>query len=1550
MSHTHSRPPRIRRAIAALTAIAVAGMLAVVGVAPAHAADAVATITKALDSTQGAGFSAPNTFEAGSLVRYRIAYQCASLTDPCVTGQITDVLDPRLEFVQVIVPSGSTTTVTSSYDAATHTVTADISNFQDGTGGELILIARVAADAPAGVIPNDAAITIPDAGPVVTPEVEIVVPAREPDWSITKHKTSPVGSPAVDNEVTYHLDLHANATVGNVPINAGTIVDTFPDGAIVVNADGGVVDYSNNTITWTVGVITVADGWDADITLVYPSDPRAPGEPVFTPSQTVLNMVDASVTYENGDPGSHHAEAPVTLVGPTPEIGLGKTGTATASPGSTISWKVEGSNPGNTTLVNPIVTDSPLPVGVEGLTIYAAPGTPQSPQFATVYEQFVGGAWIPLASYDGLSSMGTVALDPAATGIRAYPASGLAAPNTTFGEIYLTGTVAEDATGTISNCATVAADGGLTLQPQCANTTVSADSAALTVLKLHELPDPAVVTVQPGDTFAWAFGVFADVSQGPVTTLTITDVLPAGFTYQGVLCAGFWGVGGGYEQGVRDGCNAANVANVPDLPPVVITENIDGLGSTGLTWNIDLSDGTLGATTMPASSIFLMHLEIVANDGLPIGSYTNDVLVSAPDQPTVCRPGTVDQADALDIDGDGDTTEVVCFDDDAIEVAAAAIVSGAKYDDGADGLEHVDQTTGQPNADCPDVDGYTRYPCVAQTTPGGPLSYRFALTNIGNVDATNYVMYDVLPHIDDTGVSETLSGVDRGTEWVPVLTGPVIVLDAPAAAAPLVEYNLTSNPCRPELNEGSTDADWQGACNDMWFTAAEITNWSTVKSFRVSAFTPVDGEPAPAWEPLESMLLQADLRAPVSAPQSTQSPLDLSIAWNSFAHREFRLNGDGTMERLLPSEPRKVGIIVPFVLPDVYAVGDYVWFDDDKDGVQDAAEEPVPGVTVTLLDEDGNVALDSNGFAVAPTITDANGHYVFDNLAAGTYTVRFSDLPEGYETTAQNNAGNQSGTDDSNVPADLTGTATTPSFSLGESEAGMTPVVASDGTTLAVAINRTIDAGITLLPPLVYAVGDYVWYDGDRDGLQDSAEEPVAGVTVTLLTADGDPVLDADGVEVAPTVTDAAGHYVFDNLLPGTYKVVFSDLPDGFETTSQNESGDQAEPDDSNTPAGETTTSETPVFTLGATEPGMAPVEESDGTSVAVAINRTIDAGLVAVLYAVGDYVWIDRDRDGVQDDGEEPVAGVTVELLNPDGDVIATTTTDSDGHYVFDGVPAGDYRVRFSELPDGFKTTAQNTGGDQTAPTDSNVPAGLTSIATTPVFSVGGAEPGMDTIVPGDGVTIGKLINRTIDAGLVAIVYAIGDFVWIDADRDGVQDANESPVAGITVTLLGADGSRAIDADGNPVPDTVTDANGHYVFDNLPAGEYQVQFSDIPGKYTTTEQNNAGDQTSTHDSNVPSGRVLIAITPVFTIGADEAGTEPVQESDGTELADYINRTIDMGLVLQPLVPTPPVPTPPGLANTGGVVGGTAAIAVALLGAGLLLVLMRRRSARRAEQ
>ncbi|MBL3569802.1 hypothetical protein BV509_13255 [Rhodovulum sulfidophilum] len=250
------------------------------------------------------------------------------------------------------------------------------------------------------------------------------------------------------------------------------------------------------------------------------------------------------------------------------------------------------------------------------------------------------------------------------------------------------------------------------------------------------------------------------------------------------------------------------------------------------------------------------------------------------------------------------------------------------------------------------------------------------------------------------------------------------------------------------------------------------------------------------------------------------------------------------------------------------------------------------------------------------------------------------------------------------------------------------------------------------------------------------------------------------------------------------------------------------------------------------------------------------------VLGALGDTVWYDADRDGLQDAGELGAAGVTVTLLNGDGSATGrSTVTDADGKYLFDGLEAGQYRVQFDGVAGYDFTTAD--AGDDALDSDADPATGLSHIV-----DLGAGET-----------------DLTVDAGLVTKLGALGDTVWYDTDRDGLQDAGELGAAGVLVTLLNGDGS----ATGRS---TVTDADGKYLFDGLEAGQYRVLFDEVAGFDFTTAD--AGDDALDSDADPATG-----LSHIVDLGAGE-----------TDL------TIDAGLIEENRTPEPQDDVGRGCADT----------------------------------
>lgn len=104
--------------------------------------------------------------------------------------------------------------------------------------------------------------------------------------------------------------------------------------------------------------------------------------------------------------------------------------------------------------------------------------------------------------------------------------------------------------------------------------------------------------------------------------------------------------------------------------------------------------------------------------------------------------------------------------------------------------------------------------------------------------------------------------------------------------------------------------------------------------------------------------------------------------------------------------------------------------------------------------------------------------------------------------------------------------------------------------------------------------------------------------------------------------------------------------------------------------------------------------------------------------HALGDFVWNDLNRDGIQQPGEPGVPGVRAELLDGTGRVIrdkegdpVAVTSDSTGHYLFQKLPAGEYAVHFdlSTVPIGAVATLRDAGEDRALDSDADPTTGIT-------------------------------------------------------------------------------------------------------------------------------------------------------------------------------------------------------------------------------------------------
>lgn len=320
-----------------------------------------------------------------------------------------------------------------------------------------------------------------------------------------------------------------------------------------------------------------------------------------------------------------------------------------------------------------------------------------------------------------------------------------------------------------------------------------------------------------------------------------------------------------------------------------------------------------------------------------------------------------------------------------------------------------------------------------------------------------------------------------------------------------------------------------------------------------------------------------------------------------------------------------------------------------------------------------------------------------------------------------------------------------------------------------------------------------------------------------------------------------------------------------------------------------------------------------------------------ATPVAVGDYVWVDADRDGVQDATEQPLAGVKVTLYDSADVEVATTTTDADGRYLFDELWPGDYHAEFELTPAQQARYSFTTPGWGSPVLDSNA----NSVGVTAVFHLDAADAAYPEVVSradyqaDTGISIRALyIDPTIDAGVIPSAVSVGDYVWLDANEDGIQDSAEAGIDGVVLTLTGPDGRAVTDVYGSTVGPTTTDAVGWYGFADLPVLD-------------------AGESYTVHIDYVAS---TIPLFGLFQSPTGTGTTATDSSRDSSASGDLISdgdsdETLDFGFFEAEL---PTFPLPPEeletLAVTGAALGTGALVVGGLLTGGLLLVFLSRRT------
>jgi hypothetical protein len=260
----------------------------------------------------------------------------------------------------------------------------------------------------------------------------------------------------------------------------------------------------------------------------------------------------------------------------------------------------------------------------------------------------------------------------------------------------------------------------------------------------------------------------------------------------------------------------------------------------------------------------------------------------------------------------------------------------------------------------------------------------------------------------------------------------------------------------------------------------------------------------------------------------------------------------------------------------------------------------------------------------------------------------------------------------------------------------------------------------------------------------------------------------------------------------------------------------------------------------------------------------------------LGNRVWFDQNQNGVQDPAEIGIEGVAVHLLDNGENILATYYTNPNGFYGFDVLDGAVHAIEV-ELPPGLGFSPMDQGGNDNLDSDVDPESGKSA-----AFGIAGNDDTRDIGLfllpqPAGGAGAGETEAETI---------AIGDYVWFDANANGVQDEGEFGIPGVLVELAKFEGDSGF----QPYAQFVTDVNGNYLFANLPAdGDYRVTVTPPVGLgFTLKDQGN-----DESDSDVDTNGDILLYNASFTLGLNinsdagmvYAGGNPSEATSGDNSA-----------------------------------------------------------------
>ena len=347
------------------------------------------------------------------------------------------------------------------------------------------------------------------------------------------------------------------------------------------------------------------------------------------------------------------------------------------------------------------------------------------------------------------------------------------------------------------------------------------------------------------------------------------------------------------------------------------------------------------------------------------------------------------------------------------------------------------------------------------------------------------------------------------------------------------------------------------------------------------------------------------------------------------------------------------------------------------------------------------------------------------------------------------------------------------------------------GTYLDGVLSNTVSAHV-----YASSLGDRVWYDRNADGIQDSHENGIDGVTVNLYKA---------GTLIDTTETTDEGQYSFKNLLHGSDYVVEFVKPNGYLISSKGSNGSL----------------DSDINVNGRTDTIILGLDEN---------NNKIDAGFYTPI--ISGNVFVDGNNDGTV--GAEKAFStydgtqLYVTLLDGNGAILASKAVSSDGNYSFDGDDNVTTDANYTVVLAGTKNV-----------TTSTLPTPWNSADGEHIGSGSGLDNAIDgqnivLVVQEDVAEVNFGINKKPIAEDVAepIQFNPGGVVKVDVPDINVSDNEDDTPTTVTIVSVTSNGTLYYNGTVVTAGQVISNFDNSLLMVDPDAGEQTVNIV-----YTTTDR-----------------------------------------------------------------------------------------------------------------